>query len=79
MKIARPLDREEQSFYHLTAHVQDGERTEWECLSHVMITVSDVNDNAPVFVAPTNNATILEDAQIGTLVTKVHATDADIG
>lgn len=44
-----------------------------------MITVLDVNDNAPVFVAPTNNATILEDAPNNTLVTKVHATDADIG
>lgn len=79
LRIARPLDREEQSRYELIAHVQDKDRSEWECLSHVIITVSDVNDNPPVFVSPNNNATILEDAEIGTLVTKVHAVDADIG
>lgn len=79
LKVARQLDRETRSRYELTAHVQDHERKEWECLSQVIITVSDVNDNAPVFVAPIGDATVLESAEIGTLVTKVHATDADVG
>lgn len=77
--MARPLDREVQSKYELTAHVQDRDRTDWECLSQVLITVSDVNDNSPIFIAPNSNATILESADIGTLVTKMHATDADVG
>ena len=77
--MARSLDRETRSKYELTAHVQDQERTDWECLSQVIITVSDENDNVPVFVAPSGNATVLESAEIGTLVTKVHATDADVG
>lgn len=41
--------------------------------------VSDVNDNPPVFVTQNNTAALPEDAEIGTLVTKIHATDADIG
>lgn len=79
VKIARPLDREVQSRYELTAHVQDGNQTDWECLSQVIITVLDVNDNAPSFVTQNNTPIISEDAEIGSLVTKVHATDADIG
>ncbi|XP_065207257.1 fat-like cadherin-related tumor suppressor homolog isoform X3 [Planococcus citri] len=79
LKIARLLDREKQSRYELTAHVQDGNRTEWECISQVVITVLDVNDNAPSFITQNNTPAIPEDAEIGTLVTKVHATDADIG
>lgn len=79
LKVARQLDREVQSKYELTAHVQDRDRTDWECLSQVIITVSDVNDNPPIFIPLNSNATIMEDADIGTLVTKLHATDADVG
>lgn len=79
LKIARPLDREEQFRYELIAHVQDRNQTDWECLSQVIITVSDVNDNPPIFVTQNNTAMVPEDAEIGTLVTKMHANDADIG
>ena len=79
LKVARPLDRETRSKYELTAHVQDHERTDWECLSQVIISVAAVTDNTPVFVAPSGNATVLESAEIGTLITKVHAIDADVG
>lgn len=39
----------------------------------------DINDNPPLFVSNNNTASLSEDAQIGTIVIKMHATDADIG
>lgn len=81
LKTAVTLDRELQSQYKLEAHVQDREKSEWECVSKVEITMLDINDNAPLFVSNNNNntASLSEDAQIGTIVIKMHATDADIG
>lgn len=80
LKTAEALDREQQSRYNLEAHVQDREKSEWECISKVEIIMLDVNDNAPLFISNNNNtASLSEDAQIGTIVIKMHATDADIG
>ncbi|XP_068083906.1 fat-like cadherin-related tumor suppressor homolog [Anabrus simplex] len=79
LKILRPLDREEQSKYQLTAHVQDRDRPGWECSSQIEILVSDLNDNPPEFSMKVYSATLPEDVEVGTLVTKVHATDRDIG
>lgn len=80
MKTAVPLDRERQSKYNLEAHVQDREKSDWECVSKVEITMLDINDNAPEFISNNNNtASLSEDAQIGTIVIKMHAVDADIG
>lgn len=79
LKTARQLDRENQSRYHLIAHVQDRDRSGWECSSQVEILITDLNDNAPQFSMQTYSVTLPEDAEVGTLVTKVHATDIDIG
>lgn len=79
LKTAILLDRERQSRYNLEAHVQDREKSDWECISKVEITLLDINDNAPVFVSDNNTASLSEDAQIGTIIIKMHATDADIG
>lgn len=79
LKTARQLDRERQSKYHLVAHVQDHDRSGWECSSQIEIGVTDLNDNAPVFSMPVYTVSLSEDAEVGTLVTKMHATDADIG
>lgn len=79
MKTASSLDRELQSRYNLEAHVQDRGKSDWECVSKVEITMLDINDNPPLFVSNNNTASLSEDAQIGTIVIKMHATDADIG
>ncbi|GLH14886.1 Fat-like cadherin-related tumor suppressor homolog [Gryllus bimaculatus] len=79
LKTIRPLDREEQSKYQLTAHVQDRDKTGWECSSQIEILISDLNDNPPEFSMHSYSATLPEDVEVGTLVTKVHATDRDIG
>jgi len=75
----RPLDREQQSKFQLTAHVQDRDKPGWECSSQLELLVSDLNDNAPRFSLNSYSATLPEDVQVGSLVTKVHATDRDIG
>ncbi|XP_060526655.1 fat-like cadherin-related tumor suppressor homolog isoform X2 [Cylas formicarius] len=79
LKTVLPLDRETQAKYALTAHVHDKEHASWECSSRIELVISDLNDNAPVFSLPDYKAALPEDVETGTLVTKIHATDADIG
>ncbi|UYV60172.1 FAT1, partial [Cordylochernes scorpioides] len=79
VKTARPLDRETRPRYQLQATVTDRGSPDWGCSSHVDIYLSDVNDNAPVFSQNVYTVSIPEDAPIGTLLTKVHATDLDLG
>ncbi|XP_031780785.1 fat-like cadherin-related tumor suppressor homolog isoform X4 [Nasonia vitripennis] len=79
LKTVGQLDRESQAKYILTAHVQDRDKTSWECSSQLEILISDLNDNAPRFSMQSYSATLPEDVEVGTLVTKVHATDDDIG
>uniref|UniRef100_A0A3Q3M5D5 Cadherin domain-containing protein n=1 Tax=Labrus bergylta TaxID=56723 RepID=A0A3Q3M5D5_9LABR len=45
----------------------------------IVITVLDVNDNAPVFTQPTYKATVTENSPKGTVVATVTASDADQG
>lgn len=79
LKTVGQLDRETQAKYALTAHVQDRDKPAWECSSQLEILVSDLNDNPPKFTMQSYSATLPEDVEVGTLVTKVHATDNDIG
>ncbi|XP_060800580.1 fat-like cadherin-related tumor suppressor homolog isoform X2 [Amyelois transitella] len=79
VSVATDLDRESIASYKLVAHAQDRERTEWECSSELQVVLDDVNDNAPRFSSDTYSVTLPEDADVGSLVAKVHATDADLG
>lgn len=79
LKTLTTLDRENRSKYILTAHVHDKEHPAWECTSQIELTISDLNDNFPLFTVPQYSVALPEDVEVGTLVTKVHATDADIG
>jgi protocadherin Fat 1/2/3 len=79
LKTNRLLDREEQSRFTLTAHVQEQDKPGFECSSQVEIVVSDLNDNAPVFSTALYTSNLPEDTEPGTLVAKVHATDKDVG
>lgn len=79
LKTVIALDRENQSRYSLVAHVQDKDHTSWECSSQIDLIISDLNDNAPQFTLPYYSVALPEDVEVGTLVTKIHATDADIG
>lgn len=79
VKTVRALDREERSKFQLVAHVQDRDRPEWQCSSQLEIIVSDLNDNKPEFSMESYRATLAEDMEVGSLVTKVHANDKDLG
>ncbi|KAJ8970951.1 hypothetical protein NQ317_014059 [Molorchus minor] len=79
LKTITYLDRENQSRYLLTAHVHDKEHSSWECSSQIELLISDLNDNAPLFSLPYYSVALPEDVEVGTLVTKIHATDADLG
>ncbi|KAK9874636.1 hypothetical protein WA026_005463 [Henosepilachna vigintioctopunctata] len=79
LKTIAPLDRETRSKYLLTAHVHDRDHPAWECTSQIELVISDLNDNFPVFTVPYYSVAVPEDVEVGTLVTKVHATDADVG
>lgn len=79
LKTARQLDRETYSKIQLVAHVQDRDHPGWECSCEIEIIVLDLNDNAPEFSLSTYSVAMPEDAEVGMLVTKVHATDKDVG
>ncbi|XP_052738209.1 fat-like cadherin-related tumor suppressor homolog isoform X2 [Bicyclus anynana] len=79
VSVAAALDRERVPAYRLRAHAQDRERAAWACSSELELELDDVNDNAPRFSAPLYSVTLPEDAEPGTLVAKVHATDDDLG
>ncbi|KAG7299926.1 hypothetical protein JYU34_016951 [Plutella xylostella] len=65
--------------YLLTVTARDGGAPPLSDTTDVEISVVDVNDNAPQFKQQLYSATIVEDALVGTSVTQVSATDADVG
>ena len=79
--VAKALDRETMpDGVNLTIQAADqpnvgASRTAWMVLS---IVITDVNDEEPMFGAITSQE-VPEDAAVGTVITQVQATDADIG
>lgn len=75
------IDYEVKRSYKLTVNVSDRGMPlkEADQPAFVLITVTDTNDNAPVFNPKEYNKTILESVPVGTVVAKVTATDADSG
>ncbi|XP_037826241.1 protocadherin-like wing polarity protein stan isoform X1 [Lucilia sericata] len=73
------LDRETTSGYLLTVTAKDGGNPSLSDTTDVEISVTDVNDNPPQFKNPLYQASILEDALVGTSVLQVSASDPDIG
>nr|XP_061793106.1 protocadherin beta-16-like [Nerophis lumbriciformis] len=79
MILQKPLDREKQEHLSLVLTAEDGGEPQLTGTMQIHITVLDVNDNAPVFSKAVYKASITENSPIGTLITKVSATDADKG
>ncbi|XP_045444888.1 protocadherin Fat 1 isoform X1 [Pipistrellus kuhlii] len=77
LKTLAPLDREEQAVYNLLVKATDGGGR--FCQAHVLLTLEDVNDNAPEFAADPHTITVFENTEPGTPLTRVQATDADAG
>ena len=79
LTVLKPLDREEKSEYSLKVTVRDGGNADWECTCKVKISLTDENDNAPVFSQPSYSVNIPENSPENYLLMKIHATDLDQG
>ncbi|CAG5121604.1 unnamed protein product [Candidula unifasciata] len=79
LRLKQKLDREKADSYTLTLVASDLGSPSNEGRLQVVITVTDENDNSPVFQKPEYNITINESTPIDTSVLNVLATDADIG
>jgi len=78
--LVRSLDRESRPEYHFTLVAYDGGvPTPRSATCDVTVVVLDVNDNRPTFERNHYEASVVENAQIGTSVLRVRATDQDIG
>ncbi|XP_019899394.2 protocadherin Fat 1a isoform X4 [Esox lucius] len=77
LKTQRPLDREEQEEYHMTARALDGGGRYCEAAVH--LTVEDANDNAPQFTSDPYAITVFENTEVGTFVARLLASDLDTG
>ncbi|XP_056312425.1 protocadherin Fat 4 [Danio aesculapii] len=77
--LAAPLDRETQDEYHLVITAQDQGRPSLSTTTDLGITVTDINDNSPIFSKQQYETTVFEDAEVGADVVVVMATDKDDG
>ncbi|XP_051646572.1 protocadherin-23 isoform X1 [Manacus candei] len=73
------LDRETASSHHLVLLASDCGTPSLNSTATVLITVLDVNDNAPVFSSPEYHVHVKESIPIGSHVTEVSANDCDAG
>ncbi|XP_012516814.1 PREDICTED: protocadherin alpha-1 [Propithecus coquereli] len=79
LELRKSLDREETPELHLLLTATDGGKPELEGTVQLLITVLDVNDNAPLFDQAVYRVSLLETTANGTLVTTLNASDADEG
>ncbi|XP_040478273.1 LOW QUALITY PROTEIN: protocadherin alpha-1-like [Ursus maritimus] len=79
LELRKSLDREETPELHLLLTATDGGKPELEGTVQLLITVLDVNDNAPLFAQAVYRVHLLESTANGTLVTTLNASDADEG
>ncbi|XP_032952022.1 protocadherin alpha-1 isoform X10 [Rhinolophus ferrumequinum] len=79
LELRKSLDREETPEYRLLLTATDGGKPELEGTVQLLITVLDVNDNAPLFAQAVYRVHLLETLANGTLVVTVNASDADEG
>ncbi|XP_029703611.1 protocadherin gamma-A2-like [Takifugu rubripes] len=79
MVLQKPLDREKQEQISLVLTAEDGGEPRMSGTMLIIITVLDVNDNAPVFTQSTYKTVVTENSAKGTVVATVTASDADDG
>ncbi|XP_038061188.1 uncharacterized protein LOC119731947 isoform X4 [Patiria miniata] len=81
LRTTSPLDRETQDSYTLVVNAIDreGGTGSLQAVATVLVTVTDVNDNRPVFDFQNYADTVPEDAAEGQEIIQVGATDRDIG
>uniref|UniRef100_A0A8C3U2Q5 Cadherin domain-containing protein n=1 Tax=Catharus ustulatus TaxID=91951 RepID=A0A8C3U2Q5_CATUS len=76
---ASALDREQASEHRVTVVARDRGRPVLSSSAELVLEVSDVNDNAPVFEEAVYSAYVAENNAAGALLLRVQARDADAG
>ncbi|XP_066185596.1 protocadherin gamma-B5-like [Sylvia atricapilla] len=76
---ASALDREQAAEQRVTVVARDRGRPALRSSAELVLEVSDVNDNAPVFEEAAYSAYVAENNAAGALVLRVQARDADAG
>ncbi|XP_032929349.1 protocadherin gamma-B5-like [Catharus ustulatus] len=76
---ASALDREQASEHRVTVVARDRGRPALSSSAELVLEVSDVNDNAPVFEEAAYSAYVAENNAAGALLLRVQARDADAG
>ena len=77
ISVEGDIDRESVTSFTLQVRAQDFGNPPRSDRARVEITITDINDNAPIFLPSTYFKTIGENAGVGTEVGTVTATDAD--
>ncbi|MBN3275785.1 PC11X protein, partial [Polyodon spathula] len=77
--VQQNLDREQKDTFVMKIKVEDGGSPPKSSTAILQVTIADVNDNRPVFKESEIELSIPENAPVGTSVTQLHATDADLG
>ena len=77
--VRATLDREEQDVYTVEVQVTDGGTPSLQNITSVTVIVTDINDNAPMFLEDNYFGIVLENQPAGIDVVQVSAVDMDIG
>ena len=77
--LRQRLDREAQAAHTLFIQATDTGTPPLSSVAQVIVTVTDMNDNPPVFVSAVQRCAVAADAPRGHFVTHVSATDEDVG
>ncbi|XP_045408527.1 LOW QUALITY PROTEIN: protocadherin alpha-8-like [Lemur catta] len=77
--LRKPLDREDASAHNLFLTATDGGKPELTGTVQLLVTVLDVNDNAPTFEQSEYEIRIFENSDNGTTVIRLNASDQDEG
>ncbi|XP_058278513.1 LOW QUALITY PROTEIN: protocadherin alpha-6-like [Hirundo rustica] len=77
--LTKSLDRETIPVHRLVLTASDGGRPSLTGTMELLISVLDANDNAPQFNQSVYTVQLPESAAVGTVVTRLNATDADEG
>ncbi|XP_066198908.1 protocadherin alpha-8 isoform X1 [Saccopteryx leptura] len=77
--LKKSLDREDTPEYNLLLMATDGGKPELTGTVQVLVTVLDVNDNAPSFPQSEYEVRIFENSDNGTIVIRLNASDPDEG
>lgn len=77
--VQQELDRETRDNYRLQLVAYDGGRPPKSASLDITVHVLDSNDHSPVFDRSSYATNLTENTPVGTVITKVAATDADVG